>query len=168
MRRNIPRPRLSRSSSARGVCQGKQKARAQYGSLVRRSPQSAVGDSLHRDADDCYFCSRRPPGIQLLVTGLGRDVSWQVRTASFRLLADIPNAGRDPIHGRGCADAFLRINFFTSWTERRTKVLNGRTGSNYLSAHRGPIGPIYLPVGAPRIAEILHRRGSGTVEENNT
>jgi hypothetical protein len=94
-------------------------------------------------------CSRRPPGIQLLVTGLGRDVSWQVRMASFRLLADVPNARRDPIHGRGCADAFLRINFFTSWTERRTKILNGRTGSNYLSAHRGPLGPVYLPVGAP-------------------
>jgi hypothetical protein len=118
--------------------------------------KAAVGDSLHRDPDDS--CSRRPPGIQLLVTGLGRDVSWQVRTASFRLLPNTPNAGCDPIHGRGCADAFLRINFFTSWTERRTKILNGWTGSNYLSAHRGPIGPIYLPVGAPRIAEILRRR----------
>jgi hypothetical protein len=112
--------------------------------------------------------SRRPPGIQLLVTGLGRDVSWQVRMASFQLLADGPNARRDPIHGRGCADGFLRIDFFTSWTERRTRILNGRTGSNHLSVYRGPLGPDYFPVGVPEdCGDIALARGSCTVEKKN-
>ena len=47
MCRDIPRPRLSRTSSPRGVCQGKQKARAQYGSLVRRGLQRPLLVTLY-------------------------------------------------------------------------------------------------------------------------